>query len=1076
MQNCYIWGLKYVFMKKYLFASIALLAAFSCTREIIDPEGDSPEEGVTVVSVALDDCSKTVLGESQEGVKTRKVYWCNGDCLDINGVGSEPLSGIGDKVSSAQFTFNAVLDRPFNIFYPHALLDGGVFTMPSVQTYAEGSFATGLSPLVGRAESGTTAFTLSNVASVVKLVVKSGEGSAAVSKIWFGSRDGEQVGGPFTVDYSALALVPAGGENASRTIRLDCGNVALTPEGVEFYIVVPAGEYTRGFNVRVIDTDNRYMDATRRTSLVAQDGHIVAMQPLTFVPTGTVTDPDNVVFPETFSGGKGTSSDPYLISTPGDLVALSDVVTTQNADYKLKSYRQTCDIDMSGVANFQPIGTTSTLNFRGTYDGGSFKISNLTATCTITEERATAMFGCCGTGAVIKNVVLENANISSASFYTAAVVGNGYRCTVSNCSFNGSVFGTGKNPSGLSYLGGIMGRCNECVVEDCTVYGSVVSTVHHVGGIVAESTVGSGSVTGATIRRCRLAKGASVNGQYYIAGILGYGNGSNDMIEDCICEGEVTAGNNYAGGICAYFQGGHIKNCVMSSSALVSTKAQFGGGILGRAYATKGASYPILIDKCVAYGKVMASNEAGGIAGDIAPTTANDKVIVTNCAIIGAEIIATSKNSSNYALAGGLAGWATSKGTVNILNCYSKNVRVQGYAQGVGGLSGLVAAMNSTTSSCLVNSYTNATAGDILYMGAPVTSSSPTYHGAILGRGMNANVKLDRCYYDSNYRICTSGGSEVKTNCAGMAATAMTDGTLLSSLNAGRTQVQSFESTAVLSAWVAGSDGYPTLEGLKEDTTPSSASALRVSVIGDSISTFAGWMPDPFTSHYPNSNNCDVTSVDKTWWHRLAYHYLPNARIDMNISFSNTTVVKNSDSSHVGEYWYGYDFSSRYIRCHGMGRPDIILIHGGTNDYAHNYGEELAPGIAMRSATMPPASVMNGLYAAADACTTLSAAEALRNDTFCESYIKLVKMMKLQYPAVKIVCIAGDWLTDGLRYSVLDIAEHYGCKSVDFVELCGGRGHLGEPMTKYSGAHPDANGMDYMARTIYQMHGQWLQN
>ena len=44
-----------------------------------------------------------------------------------------------------------------------------------------------------------------------------------------------------------------------------------------------------------------------------------------------------------------------------------------------------------------------------------------------------------------------------------------------------------------------------------------------------------------------------------------------------------------------------------------------------------------------------------------------------------------------------------------------------------------------------------------------------------------------------------------------------------------------------------------------------SAQTKRVSILGDSYSTFIGVIPSNYATFYPNDRN-DVTKVEQTWW------------------------------------------------------------------------------------------------------------------------------------------------------------------------------------------------------------------
>ena len=48
-------------------------------------------------------------------------------------------------------------------------------------------------------------------------------------------------------------------------------------------------------------------------------------------------------------------------------------------------------------------------------------------------------------------------------------------------------------------------------------------------------------------------------------------------------------------------------------------------------------------------------------------------------------------------------------------------------------------------------------------------------------------------------------------------------------------------------------------------TIAASAQTKKVSILGDSYSTYKGIIPSNYSTFYPDANN-DVTSVDQTWW------------------------------------------------------------------------------------------------------------------------------------------------------------------------------------------------------------------
>ena len=111
-----------------------------------------------------------------------------------------------------------------------------------------------------------------------------------------------------------------------------------------------------------------------------------------------------------------------------------------------------------------------------------------------------------------------------------------------------------------------------------------------------------------------------------------------------------------------------------------------------------------------------------------------------------------------------------------------------------------------------------------------------------------------------------------------------------------------------------------------------------ISILGDSISTFEGYIPkaDGFNlehlSRYPQNNL--LTDVNETWWMRVITQL--DAKLGINDSWRGATV---SGAAPVTTGTTGENASmANLIRIQNLGSngiPDIILFYGGTNDFAH---------------------------------------------------------------------------------------------------------------------------------------------
>ena len=87
---------------------------------------------------------------------------------------------------------------------------------------------------------------------------------------------------------------------------------------------------------------------------------------------------------QTFSGGDGSQSSPYLIKTKADMTELSTAVTGGNT-FADKHFRLEGDIAFTTSDSFTPIGYTGTAapkKFAGEFDGNSHKLSGLEITGT----------------------------------------------------------------------------------------------------------------------------------------------------------------------------------------------------------------------------------------------------------------------------------------------------------------------------------------------------------------------------------------------------------------------------------------------------------------------------------------------------------------------------------------------------------------------------------------------------------------------------------------------------------------------------------------------------------------------
>ncbi|MBQ3657724.1 MAG: hypothetical protein II956_12905 [Bacteroidales bacterium] len=204
--------------------------------------------------------------------------------------------------------------------------------------------------------------------------------------------------------------------------------------------------------------------------------------------------------------------------------------------------------------------------------------------------------------------------------------------------------------------------------------------------------------------------------------------------------------------------------------------------------------------------------------------------------------------------------------------------------------------------------------------------------------------------------------------------------------------------------------------------TLSAQTKQRISVLGDSYSTFEGYIPEgnePWYFQKIDTSRSDVLSVRQTWWWQLIKDggYL----LEKNESYSGATI------SYTGYNDDDYSPRSFITRLPRVGSPDILLIFGCTNDSW--------------------AGVKTGQYQYSD---------FKRGDLYFyrPALAKLLEEALSRLPNVDIYFIINSELRSDIVESTITICKHYGIK---YIQL--------ENIEKRWG-HPTAKGMKSIATQV----------
>lgn len=197
------------------------------------------------------------------------------------------------------------------------------------------------------------------------------------------------------------------------------------------------------------------------------------------------------------------------------LKVAADVVNSGDTDINIILDN---DIDLSDI-DWTPIGTESR-PYTGTFDGGTYTITGLTVNQT---RENVGLIGCIGSNGTVKNVKLENVNITGDGYFVGGVAGTNYG-TIENCSVDGTL------TNNRHYLGGVVGN-NYGSIIGCSSSGTITGTSPNVGGIGGQSV-------GGTIMACYSV--ANIKGRSSSGGVLGQTNRETVVIACYHAKGNVT--------------------------------------------------------------------------------------------------------------------------------------------------------------------------------------------------------------------------------------------------------------------------------------------------------------------------------------------------------------------------------------------------------------------------------------------------------------------------------------------------------------------------------------------------------
>lgn len=217
-----------------------------------------------------------------------------------------------------------------------------------------------------------------------------------------------------------------------------------------------------------------------------------------------------------------------------------------------------------------------------------------------------------------------------------------------------------------------------------------------------------------------------------------------------------------------------------------------------------------------------------------------------------------------------------------------------------------------------------------------------------------------------------------------------------------------------------------------------------ISIMGDSISTYQGYIPTGNARYYPAQ---DVDNVNETWWMSLINDF--GAKLGVNESWSGSTVHHGQDETngHV----QAMAGMTRINKLDDNGTPDLILFYGGTNDINRSY---------VQKGDFDPTQN----YTLDTTSTTW--------DDFADAYKDAVMRIQHTYPKAKLVCLLPTFTKTAYTQAnlnaycieMVEICDYFGVEYID-LRKCGiNYGNMSLYMN--DGIHPNEKGMQMFKEYI----------
>ena len=370
-----------------------------------------------------------------------------------------------------------------------------------------------------------------------------------------------------------------------------------------------------------------------------------------------------------------------VIATAAELAAFAEAVDGGDT-FAGKTVALGADIDLSDVANWNPIGIEKGSNgkfgtytetdsvFAGTFDGRMHTVKGMTVTGSYTEPANVGLFSALNKTAVVKNLLIEDADIN----VTASGANNQLRAgilagdTVSGANVNGtvaalvdSVYTSGTvyaaTDAALLSASGVVARPNiSCVIVNCFADADVTAFTDstysaYAGGICGNSGNNAAIVNCGTRGTARAISTKSTNFAGMAGGVasmfagklwnvytemsevvIGKQGTTTNLWIGAVCAENTTSGMKSGSSGTAYPDEGSMRNFAYYKNDMTLTEQKYQNGELDSSSAVelRASGYPT---NSMAYDKVFENQEDVKAVAAISADTLNANLPAVNAVL-----------------------------------------------------------------------------------------------------------------------------------------------------------------------------------------------------------------------------------------------------------------------------------------------------------------------------------------------------------------------------------------------------------------------------------------------------------